>query len=77
MSVSILKDEFLKLEKSEQINFGKFVLEKLFFNIETESVLTKGQQEEIEKRYQNLKSGVSKGTSLIDFKNQMREKYGL
>jgi len=49
----------------------------LFFNIETESVLTKGQQEEIEKRYQNLKSGVSKGTSLIDFKNQMREKYGL
>ncbi|MEN0047912.1 MAG: hypothetical protein AAF806_12700 [Bacteroidota bacterium] len=77
MSVTILKDEFLKLEKSEQINFGKFVLEKLFSTIDTESILNEQQQKEIERRYNDLKSGVSKGTSLADFKVQMKEKYGI
>ena len=77
MSVAVLKDEFLKLEKSEQINFGRFVLEKLFTTIETESILNEEQQEEVEKRFQNLKNGISKGVSLMDFKAQMKEKYGI
>lgn len=77
MSVAILKDEFLKLEKSEQINFGRFVLEKLFRTIETESILSEEQREEVEKRYQNLKNGVTEGVSLVDFKAQMKEKYGV
>lgn len=75
MSVAVLIDEFLKLEKSEQINFGRFVLEKLFSSIETESVLNEAQQQEVEKRHQDLKNGFSKGVSLIDFKAQMKEKY--
>ena len=76
MLVTILKDEFLKLEKSEQINFGKFVLEKLFSTIETTgSILSEAEQKEVEKRYENLKNGVSKGTTLIDFKTQMKEEY--
>ncbi len=77
MSVTVLKDEFLKLDKSEQITFGKFVLEKLFKTIETESLLNEEQQEEVEKRYQDLKNGVSEGVSLTDFKAQMKEKYGI
>lgn len=77
MSITILKDEFLKLEKSEQINFGKFVLEKLFKTIETESLLSEQQQQEVENRYQNLKNGLTKGTSLVDFKAQMKEKYDI
>ena len=77
MSVTILKDEFLKLEKSEQVNFGRFVLEKLFSSIEAESILSKVQQEEVEKRHQDLKNGNSKGVSLADFKIQMNEKYGI
>ena len=77
MSVAILKDAFLQLEKSEQVNFGKFVLEKLFSSIETESILNKSQQNEVEKRHQELKNGTSKGVSLADFKTQMNEKYGI
>lgn len=77
MSVTVLKDEFLKLEKSEQITFGKFVLEKLFNVIETESMLSSEQQQEVEKRYQDLKDGISEGVSLTDFKAQMNEKYGI
>lgn len=77
MSVAVLIDEFLKLEKSEQINFGRFVLEKLFSSIETESVLNEVQQQEVEKRHQDLKNGFSKDVSLIDFKTQMKEKYSL
>lgn len=77
MSVAILKDEFLKLEQSEQINFGRFVLEKLFRTIETESILSEEQQEEVEKRYKDLKNGISEGVSLVNFKSQMEEKYGV
>lgn len=78
MSIVVLKEEFLKLEKTEQVDFGRFVLEKLFSNIEeNKSILTEEQQQIVEERYKKLKKNETKLTSLIDFKSRMTEKYGL
>jgi len=78
MSIVVLKEEFLKLEKTEQVDFGRFVLERLFSNIEEGgSILTEAQQQIVEERYKKLEKNETKLTSLTDFKSRMSKKYGL
>lgn len=76
MSVETLQQEFLKLAKTERLFFGRFVVENLFSEVEG-SVLSKEQQEQVVSQHELYKKGELKVIQLADFKENLRQKYGV
>lgn len=76
MSLETLQREFLKLPKSEQMFFGRFVVENIFSNIE-ESVLTEAQKAQVVAQHELYKQGNLKLIPLAEFRENVKKTHGI